>query len=396
MSSASCQACNLLNWDHFSNISFGLWDEDQQDIFRKNKFYPLAKCLSCGHVQVSIKYDNTLFEQLYFHSTQEAVMWHETLVGNDLPYQQMIDVVANSLTSNNTVVDFGCGEGKLLSTAKRVEPSLNLIGIDFNDRVACDDISYLSHNLNQLDSLPTHFWPNGIDLAMASHVLEHVISPVLFLKQIKQHLNRSGKIFIEVPDFSQRHADESIGMSNLINLQHIHYYTADTITAIANRAGLSVLSLKRITTGYIPRLQVLLANDNNEKTTQLDMATNTAVDTVVHYQAQCIAKRQRLARTIIDSVASDESVGIWGIGADFYTMVSHNKPLSNLIEQGKVTLFDYQLKDKSYLGQTIQCSSDIPTYSGIVYLSPLLAETRIKMNKISEDWPNTRDIYRIY
>ncbi|NRA61533.1 MAG: hypothetical protein HRU25_11605 [Psychrobium sp.] len=59
MSNASCQACDLLNWDHFSNISFGLWDEDQQYIVRKNKLYPLAQCLSCGHVQVSTKYDNT-------------------------------------------------------------------------------------------------------------------------------------------------------------------------------------------------------------------------------------------------------------------------------------------------------------------------------------------------
>ncbi len=395
MSNVSCQACNLLNWDHFSNISFGLWDEDQQSIFRKNKLYPLAKCLSCGHVQVSTKYDNTLFEQLYFHSMQEAVMWHESLVGNDLPYQQMIDFVANNLSSNNTVVDFGCGEGKLLSSAKRIEPSLNLIGIDFNDRVACDDISYLSHNLNQLDSLPTHLWPNGIDLAMASHVLEHVISPVQFLKQIKQHLKHSGKIFIEVPDFSQRHADEAIGMSNLINLQHIHYYTADTITAIAHRAGLSVLNLKRITTGYIPRLQVLLANDNTETTTRLEMATNTAVDTVVHYQAQCIAKRQRLENVIIDSVSSEKNVGIWGIGADFYAMVSHSEVLKNLIERRKITLFDYQLKHKIYLGQTIQCSSDIPTYSGVVYLSPLLAETRIKMNVISELWPNTIDMFAI-
>jgi len=356
--------------------------------------YPLVECETCNHVQVSGVYDDKLFNKLYFHSTQESVMWHESLIGDDLPYDQMIEFVSHSLTKGNTIVDFGCGEGKLLSSAKAIEPSLNLIGIDFNHRMSDNNSTFLSHDLNQLGTLSKNHWPKGIDIAMASHVLEHVINPVDFLTKIKQHLTINGQIFIEVPDFSQRHQQEFIGMSNLVNLQHIHYFTVESLTNIANKAGLKVLKLRQTTTGYIPRLKVLLSLNSDNKTPLNDKKTS-ARDTIIHYQTGCNNKRQKLAAILIESIRSNKAVAIWGLGADFYALLAQNKVLEELVQQGKITLFDYGLKNKRYLGQWIKCSSDIPQFAGTVYLSPLLVETRVKMNKISKLWKNTIDIYSL-
>jgi SAM-dependent methyltransferase len=389
MAIASCQLCNRQQWQTFSDISFGIWEESSTILFRQNSVYPLSKCKHCGHVQISSEYTPALFEKLYFHSTQEAVMWHETLVGDNSPYEEMIDFALNDSTPK-TVVDFGCGEGKLLAAANKRLPDSTLVGIDFNDRFSEDNIHYLSFDLNNLAQLPNQHWPEGIDLAMASHVLEHVINPVNFLQHIKQQLSPNGAVFIEVPDFSQHHTVQSIGMSNLVNLQHIHYYTADSITFAAKRAGFKVVKISRITTGYIPRLQVLLTPDEIVQS-HPSSSLFDAANVIKHYQAQCRQLRANLADALRESISRDGKVGIWGVGADFYNLMTEHADINDLIKQGNIVLFDYALKDRILQQQPILCSSQIPSAKYTVFMSPQLAETRIKMRSLSQDWHDVVD-----
>ncbi len=389
MSIASCQLCKTTDWLDFSSIIFGTWDEDSPNLSRHSSQYPLSQCQTCGHVQVSSLYTPELFENLYFHSTQEAVMWHETLINCNQAYCEMIDFALQDENVAN-VVDFGCGEGSLLAATHDRLPNSELFGIDFNDRFSQDCIKYLTFDLNNLNALPNRHWPEGIALAMASHVLEHVVDPVNFLKAIKQRLKPEGTIFIEVPDFSERHNQSAIGMSNLINLQHIHYFTADSLTFAAAQAGLKVVKQNRCTTGYIPRLQVTLKPLHSEvikrPATQYD-----AADVITHYQHQCRKLRENLANLLKKTIEECGHVGIWGAGADFYNLVNEHPSISELINQGKITLFDYSLKSKRYGQQLIRCSSDIPSLAYSVFMSPLLAETRVKMHAISKEWHNVND-----
>ncbi len=391
MPTAQCQLCYTQQWQIFSHISFGIWDESGQVLTRKSSDYPLSTCQHCGHVQISSKYTSKLFKKLYFHSKQEAVMWHESLVNDNRPYEEMINFALGD-SAPEIVVDLGCGEGKLLEAANRATPKSTLIGIDFNNRFSQNNIRYLSFDLNHLNNLPNNYWPNGIDLAMASHVLEHVINPVEFLRQIKKQLSPNGVIFIEVPDFSERHNIDSIGMSNLINLQHIHYFTADSLTYAAQLAGLEVTKLTRVTTGYIPRLLVLLSPSQLEQICISALKFNTA-DVICHYQAQCRALRSQLANVLREKINQQGKVGLWGIGADFYTLINENTDLNKHISKGDIVLFDYVLKDKEIQSQRILCSSNIPTFNYNVFMSPILAETRIKMRAISRDWHNVIDYY---
>ncbi|MGL4473352.1 MAG: hypothetical protein ACRCT7_02670 [Shewanella sp.] len=145
MATASCQLCSKERWQTFSHIAFGLWDTTELELKRQHSLYPLSQCQHCGHVQVSVQYTNDLFAKLYFHSAQEAVMWHESLIASHAPYQEMITFALSGLDDINnplgltqqspkTVVDFGCGEGKLLAATQAALPDSELVGIDFNDR----------------------------------------------------------------------------------------------------------------------------------------------------------------------------------------------------------------------------------------------------------------------
>ena len=391
MPTVQCQLCHTQQWRIFSQISFGVWDKNTSMLVRKSSDYPLSICQHCGHVQISSEYTSELFKNLYFHSAQEAVMWHESLLNSNSPYEEMVSFALSDLAPN-TIVDFGCGEGKLLEATHSATPKSTLIGIDFNDRFSQKNIRYLSFDLNQLQNLSNDHWPNGVDLAMASHVLEHVIDPVDFLRQIKKQLSPTGAIFIEVPDFSERHNIESIGMSNLINLQHIHYFTVDSLNYAAHKAGLKAVKIARITTGYIPRLQMLLKVNLIEQA-HVSVSIFNAVDVICHYQAQCSELRSRLASILREKIIQEGKVGLWGIGADFYSLINEHADLKSLISQGKMILFDYALKGKEFQSQIILCSSDIPTVDYTVLISPLLLETRIKMRAVCCDWKNVLDCY---
>jgi 2-polyprenyl-3-methyl-5-hydroxy-6-metoxy-1,4-benzoquinol methylase len=389
MSNIPCRLCQSDLWELFSFITFGVWKEKDNDneLLRDSKDYPLGQCQHCGHVQVVCEYTTELFTKLYFHSKQEAVMWHEALVGSSVPYQEMVKFACNDKVPE-VVVDFGCGEGKLLSVVNSIYMSSKLVGIDFNDRFSLENADYLPHNLNELSDLSRAFWPNGIDLATASHVLEHIVEPVVFLSHIKSHLSNDGAIFIEVPDFSHRHDLNLIGKSNLINLQHIHYFTADSLSYVAEQVGLQVVNLQHVTTGYIPRLQALFKRATTHSGIQTKSAKFDGINAVSHYQATCREHRKKFAHALFQQIELDKVTGLWGLGADFYELLNESPLLIQAIKSKSLILFDYAHKGKSFLSQTILCSSDIPKQKFNVFICPMLVETTMKMRDVSQHWQN--------
>lgn len=387
MSDVPCRLCGAGQWMQFSSITFGVWKENDDELLRDSKRYPLGECQQCGHVQVTCDYRAELFSTLYFHSAQEAVMWHEALVGSDIPYLNMVEF-ASSDKAPKLVVDFGCGEGKLLSVINSSYKNSKLIGIDFNDRFVLKNADYVSHDLNNLSDLPSNSWPSGIDLATASHVLEHVVEPVEFLTHIKSHLSQDGNIFIEVPDFSHQHDSTLIGKSNLVNLQHIHYFTADSLTYAAEQAGLEVIKLKHVTTGYIPRLQALFKRPAGQSSHLTKYPKFNGINAVRHYQAICRDRRQHFVLALLQQIERDKMAGIWGLGADFYELLNESTELIQAIEAGTLVLFDYAHKGKQFLSHTILCSSDIPKQKFKVFICPMLVETTIRMREVSQYWQN--------
>lgn len=390
MSDVPCRLCGAEQWVKFSSITFGVWKENNNELLRDSKEYPLGECQQCGHVQITFDYTAELFSTLYFHSAQEAVMWHEELVDSDYPYQNMVEF-ASSDKEPMVVVDFGCGEGRLLSVVNTTYKNSKLIGIDFNDRFFLKNADYVSHNLNDLSDLPRNFWPNGIDLATASHVLEHMVDPVDFLTHIKSHLSQGGTIFIEVPDFTYPHDSNLIGKSNLVNLQHIHYFTADSLTYIAGQAGLVVIKLQHITTGYIPRLQALFKRAVGQKGRQTKYAKFHGMNVVRHYQAICLQRRKAFAYQLTEQIQRDKVIGLWGLGADFYELLNESPALIQAIKTNSLVLFDYGHKGKQFLSQTILSSSDIPKQKFKVFVCPVLIETTIKMREVSRHWLNVAE-----
>jgi SAM-dependent methyltransferase len=105
-------------------------------------------------------------------------------------YHQVID------ENYKTIVDYGCGNGGLLSIIKNNNDNIKLFGIELNEEL----IKYLNDETiityNNINKIPND---ENIDCIMLNHVLEHLYDPISILTDIKTKMNKKTLLIIEVP-----------------------------------------------------------------------------------------------------------------------------------------------------------------------------------------------------
>lgn len=95
-------------------------------------------------------------------------------------------------------VDIGCGSGYLLAALK--EEGFDCLGIDFNPEMyrIVSEIHGIPARTATLAELVSE--NQKFDLIVSSHVLEHMENPLQTLKEIRMLLDRSGLLFIGLPN----------------------------------------------------------------------------------------------------------------------------------------------------------------------------------------------------
>ncbi len=380
-----CPICSGLSWLTIDTLHSGIWDKEKTELTRIELDFPIGECEQCSHVQVNTIYNEFIFSCLYFSDVREPPMFFLPNVDEKQPYQQMFDFFKEYIPENSNIVDFGCGAGNTFKEIKEHKIATDsLTGIDFNPMVEDETIKTLIWDLNSLDSLTNELWPSGIDLAISTHVLEHVINPVSFLFNIANNLSDTGKIFIEVPDCSHDTDLSNIAMANAVHGQHIHYYTKNSLSKIADRAGLRIIKTQQIMTRVIPRILIIL--EKNSQTPSCNVIQNTAVSAIKYHFKQLATLQDSLAANIIAEIDKNGSAGIWGIGGDAYLLMKKNPKLIHLVKEKKLKLFDYELAGHRYQEQLIESSTNLSSVKFTVFMTPIYAVTRDNMKLVSQDW----------
>ena len=76
------------------------------------------------------------------------------------------------------------------------------------------------------------------DVIWMSHVLEHLIEPVRFLKKIRNNLKKNGIFFIEVPNCEY----EPMLQSSIEKNPHLYHFTKKALTKMVERTGYKIMS----------------------------------------------------------------------------------------------------------------------------------------------------------
>jgi 2-polyprenyl-3-methyl-5-hydroxy-6-metoxy-1,4-benzoquinol methylase len=127
-----------------------------------------------------------------------APSYEEIHPGYQFTIRKIREAVAHLSPGANRAIDVGCGAGYLLVDLQR--RGFECLGIDFNEdlvKVANERFGVPARvdDLRNIVALGTRF-----DVALLSHVLEHVDDPLGLLRNIRQILNPGGFLVIEIPN----------------------------------------------------------------------------------------------------------------------------------------------------------------------------------------------------
>jgi len=157
--------------------------------------YKLIACDQCGLVRTDpspLSTENEA-EDLY----DDPNYYADSLKDKDFWLQMAKDTLKDlpEFISRGRFLDIGCGPGYIVKTANDI--GFNAEGIDLNPHPIAAGKEAFGVNIarKRLDEVEGTF-----DVICSNHVIEHVISPADFLKEIGSRLNDEGYLFLGVPN----------------------------------------------------------------------------------------------------------------------------------------------------------------------------------------------------
>lgn len=316
----------------------------------------LAVCQACETVQKPYtpefaKDAAKIYEtyQLFFQSSgkeQKLFTGGQAIPRSELLYRQLLPHLVASMPL--TVLDIGCGMGNLLETLHRYRPEWKLYGADLHEthRARIESIGGVEAFFSgEIAGIKGKF-----DVIFLSHVLEHIATPVAFLKQVQALLNPKGMLIVLVPDATQNPFD-------ILVADHCLHFSKKTLGVLLARAGFSVKTLQD---GTIPKeiFACCQVGDSNSKQVETGSEANGfdvrgSLDWV-----------QQLCRWAMAYSSADAPIGVFGT-ALAATWLTHAAGLSPAFFVDE----DVERQGQSFLGKPVFSPAQVP--EGALVLVPL-------------------------
>lgn len=185
------------------------------------------------------KYYADSYRQEYSHNAEPSKTNAREIFDTYRDFQRdRLAIISEYLGSDLSLLEVGASSGQFLCNVK---DRLGLVNAIELDRDCC---SFMQEQLGvDADSeflANSKFSHKTYDLVCAFQVMEHVVNPVLFLRDLIGATKKRGTIFIEVPNLD----DPLLSVWNVAPYQkffyhsaHLHYFTGNSLQKVAIDAG---------------------------------------------------------------------------------------------------------------------------------------------------------------
>ena len=143
----------------------------------------------------------------------------------------------NTISSEKSILDFGCGTGEFLLSCKKDKWKINGFEPDNNAREKANDITKINitSNFQELKQI------ENVSLITLWHVLEHIPELNKTFKILKSKLSNTGKFLIAVPNyqsFDAMHYREFWAAYDVP--RHLYHFSMKTMELFLNNHGLNI------------------------------------------------------------------------------------------------------------------------------------------------------------
>lgn len=201
----------------------------------------IVVCEQCGTVQkctdpksLEIMYKVYIDYKIYAQSNGSDQISFD-FQGNPQPSrsESLVNLLESIglIKSYGQLLDFGCGNGNFLRAFGSCFSSWNLIGADQNTKYEKEVINLPNTQFtsNAPDQINDQF-----NLISLIHVLEHIVYPIDFLKNISKKLKVDGFILIEIPNLEKSPFD-------ILIADHVTHFNQKTLQQCLILAGLEIV-----------------------------------------------------------------------------------------------------------------------------------------------------------
>jgi SAM-dependent methyltransferase len=201
--------------------------------------YDVVVCECCGMAFADTPVTQREYDDLYARQSRYASGPAAHAADNDRDSGRFRAVAADvaQIVSNSSarIVDIGCANGQLLA-ALRERGFENLIGVDPSPACvqAARTIPSVRAFVGSLFALPDG--GGTYDVAVLSHVLEHVRDLGAALRLVAKSMASGGLLYVEVPDAS-RYAEFAWSPFQDFNSEHINHFSLVSLANLLRRCG---------------------------------------------------------------------------------------------------------------------------------------------------------------
>ena len=208
----------------------------------------LVQCVNCGLVYVSPRPDPEelyqLYSESYFNNDDSGTVGYTNYIRDEQNIRKTFRrrlARVERFAERGSVLDVGCAAGFFLSEAKArgwTPQGVDVSQFAVNYTQKTFDIPARQGALLDLD-----FPENSFDLITMWDVIEHVPDPHAHMDKIARMLKPGGVFALATPDVDSLPAKLTgkrwVGYK--LQEEHVYYFSADTLRAMLNRAGLEVV-----------------------------------------------------------------------------------------------------------------------------------------------------------
>lgn len=147
--------------------------------------------------------------------------------------KQRVDRIKGYLKKNDEILEIGCASGYFLEMIKSFVKKANGLEWDYKNAEYAQKLGF------EVKSNPEEFNKKFNKIFMF-HVLEHIVNPIEYMKNLKNYIEKDGMVFIEVPN----NQDILISRYDIPKFRefyycsaHLWYFNAKSLEMLLNKAG---------------------------------------------------------------------------------------------------------------------------------------------------------------